>query len=261
MKKYFVPTLLVTLLSLLSCSHHKKNEPKLIYWNHPDSEIIFNRSIKRDFFKLSNHFEAQSNRVYCGPTTATIVLNALRSEKKDLLPLDKTVLMNSEKKYLPKNFEPSYPKYTQRNVFDSLKGSKAKSKLEVLGRLGKTGKPDFGLQIRQYAKFLEAHNLKVELVVMNDQVDDMKLKKRIIENLKNVDDYVLINYKRSGIGQKGGGHISPLAAYDSITDRFLIMDVFSLKYPWVWLKTADLFSGMKTFDTIENRGLVFVSDK
>jgi len=34
-----------------------------------------------------------------------------------------------------------------------------------------------------------------------------------------------VNYKRSAIGQKGGGHISPLGAYDEISDSFLVLDV------------------------------------
>jgi Phytochelatin synthase len=33
------------------------------------------------------------------------------------------------------------------------------------------------------------------------------------------------------IGQEQGGHISPLAAYDAETDRFLILDVSRYKYP------------------------------
>jgi hypothetical protein len=35
---------------------------------------------------------------------------------------------------------------------------------------------------------------------------------------------VIVNYLRNAIGQEWGGHISPLAAYDADTDRFLILD-------------------------------------
>jgi len=38
-------------------------------------------------------------------------------------------------------------------------------------------------------------------------------------------DLAIVNYKRSAIGQKGGGHISPLGAYDEISDSFLVLDV------------------------------------
>jgi hypothetical protein len=45
------------------------------------------------------------------------------------------------------------------------------------------------------------------------------------EYLDKKDHYVIVNYLRNGIGQEWGGHISPLAAYDADTDRFLILDV------------------------------------
>ena len=47
---------------------------------------------------------------------------------------------------------------------------------------------------------------------------------------------MLVNYLRSAIGQKTGGHISPLAAYNQETDSFLILDVSRYKYPPIWVK-------------------------
>jgi hypothetical protein len=247
---------------LLSCSllnQPKESNEGLIYWDDPASEGMFNRSVKKDFFKLSNHFETQSNRVYCGPTTAAIVLNALRARKAKVIPTDPTVLFSEEKKYLPKNFNPSYPQYTQRNVFDLQYAIGTKTKLEVLGKPIK-GQKDFGFQIRQFAKFLKAHKLKVDLHVIDKNSDQKLLKEKIIENLESPEDYVLVNYKRSALGQKGGGHLSPLGAYDKKTDRFLIMDVKADLYAWVWVTSKDLFKSMNTFDTLENRGFMLVSE-
>jgi hypothetical protein len=34
---------------------------------------------------------------------------------------------------------------------------------------------------------------------------------------------VIVNYLRMALGQERGGHISPLAAYDAETDRFLAL--------------------------------------
>lgn len=72
----------------------------------------------------------------------------------------------------------------------------------------------------------------------------------------------MINYLRAAIGQEKGGHISPLAAYDADTDRFLILDVSRYKYPPVWVEAADLFAAMNTEDSDnENRtrGFVLIS--
>ena len=64
------------------------------------------------------------------------------------------------------------------------------------------------------------------------------------------------------MGQEKGGHISPLAAYDIESDRFLILDVARYKYPPVWVTTADLFAAMKTTDSDnenKTRGFVLVT--
>ena len=60
--------------------------------------------------------------------------------------------------------------------------------------------------------------------------------------------YVVVNYLRSAIGQQKFGHISPLAAYDADTDRFLLLDVARYKYPPVWVSSPELFAAMNTPD-------------
>ncbi|MGB6297273.1 MAG: phytochelatin synthase family protein, partial [Rivularia sp. (in: cyanobacteria)] len=57
------------------------------------------------------------------------------------------------------------------------------------------------------------------------------------------------------------GHISPLAAYNKETDRFLILDVSRYKYPPVWVKAEDLWKAMNTKDSVSDktRGFVLVS--
>ena len=62
------------------------------------------------------------------------------------------------------------------------------------------------------------------------------------------DRFVLVNYLRSAIGQEKGGHISPLAAYDAETDRFLVLDVSRYKYPPIWVDAAALHGDVNTSD-------------
>ena len=45
------------------------------------SSELFESENNRDFFKLASFFESQSNSIYCGPATATILLNAFRPRK------------------------------------------------------------------------------------------------------------------------------------------------------------------------------------
>src|SRR5512143_1732564 len=112
---------------------------------------------KADFPALANQFEPQSNAAFCGPTTAAIVLNALRSGSRDL-PRDRSRLHPEDLRYLPSGFDPSGPRFTQDNVI--AKGPKTRA--QVLGEpITVDGKQvrDFGYQLRQLDALLRAHDL------------------------------------------------------------------------------------------------------
>ena len=73
-------------------------------------------------------------------------------------------------------------------------------------------------------------------------------------------DYVIVNYDRATLGQTGGGHISPLGAYDQLSDSVLVLDVNPTGHPWVWVEATALFKAMATKDTVENRGYLLVRE-
>jgi len=78
-----------------------------------------------------------------------------------------------------------------------------------------------GMTQQQLGELLREHGAEVEIVFAADtSLDAFRAVAR--ENLSRSGDYVLVNYQRSSLGQRGGGHISPLAAYSAATDRFLI---------------------------------------
>lgn len=60
--------------------------------------------------------------------------------------------------------------------------------------------------------------------------------------------YVIVNFLRSALGQEGGGHFSPLGAYNAVTDRFLVLDTARYKYPPFWVAPDDLWAAMSTQD-------------
>jgi hypothetical protein len=70
----------------------------------------------------------------------------------------------------------------------------------------------------------------------------------IASNLSKKGDFLLVNYQREALGQGRVGHISPLAAYDSASDRALIMDTASYKYPYTWVPVEMLFAAMQEAD-------------
>ena len=96
--------------------------------------------------------------------------------------------------------------------------------------------------------------------MVDASADAAAIRLEVAANLSSGDDYVLVNYARKALGQEGGGHISPLGAYDQRTDSFLIMDVNPNRAPWVWVRSDDLIAAVRTFDTVENRGYLLVSE-
>lgn len=218
---------------------------------------FLNSQAKVDFFSLANQFEPQSNAFFCGPTTAAIVLNAFGPEKVGA-PKDKSRFSKEEVKYVPEGFDPAVGRHTQETVV--LKGKKPRA--DVFGkpvRVDGKEAQDFGYQLRQFEVLLNEHGLKTQLRIADTKIEDKVILEEMIGNLSRPNDYVVVNYKRSEVGQKGGGHISPVGAYDAASNSFLILDVNPSKAAWVWMPAETLIRGMRTFDTIENRGYILIS--
>ena len=209
---------------------------------------------KIDFFHLANQFESQSNKFFCGATSAAIVLNTLRPDAANK-PQDPSLLDAAGRRVVPKGIDPLFSRYTQNNAF---KGPK--TRLQALGQHATGAPPDIGLQLRQLQALLVANGLNVQLRIVDDTLPTAQIKKELVDNLGRANDYVLVNYDRQTLGQVGGGHISPLAAYDKASDSFLIMDVNPNKAGFVWVPADLLIAAMHTYDTVENRGFLLLSE-
>lgn len=214
---------------------------------------------KVDFPALANQFEAQTNAMFCGPTTAAIVLNAVRARSSDL-PRDRSRLRADDLRHIPGAFDPVIPRYTQDNVIT--KGPKTRAQVmgEPMAINGKQIK-DFGYQLRQFDELLQAHALRTRLVIVDERKSENEIRTDLVDNLKRPGDYVVVNYWRKAVGQQGGGHISPLGAYDPESDSFLVLDVNPASAGWVWMPATTLIKGMRTFDTVENRGYIHVESR
>lgn len=231
----------------------------VVFASEEGFERLARASAKVDFAPLANQFEAQLNGAFCGPTSAAIVLNTLRNRSADL-PRDHGRLRADDLRNLPAGADPIVPRYTQDNVI--AKGDKTRA--QVLGEpIMVNGKSvrDFGYQLRQFAQMLAANGLVATAVVVDDAKSEAQIRADLIGNLNRAGDYAIINYRREAVGQRGGGHISPLAAYDAASDSFLVLDVNPAAADWVWMPTATLVKGMRTFDTVENRGYVLISGR
>lgn len=85
--------------------------------------------------------------------------------------------------------------------------------------------------------------------------------------------FAMVNFYRPSLQQAGGGHFSPIAAYDAGSDSVLVMDVARYKvcgggefawlaelivrpreqYPAFWIPLSQLFAALNTTDTSANK--------
>jgi Phytochelatin synthase len=232
--------------------------PALLAFASEDGLARLTRSAaKADFAALANQFEGQSNAAFCGPTTAAIVLNALGPGAGEL-PRDRSRLRSDDLKHLPAAADLTLARFTQDNVFDKSPKTRAQALGEPMLINGKTVR-DVGFQLRQLDALLRAHGLATRLVVVDEAKADAEIRDELRRNLERSGDFVVVNYTRRAVGQPGGGHISPLGAYDADSDSFLVLDVNPAAAGWVWMPTPVLVKAMRTFDTVENRGYIVVA--
>jgi hypothetical protein len=201
-----------------------------------EGEALFLDADAREaYFPLASNFVTQQNQAFCGVASMVMVFNALE------LPAPPVPA-----------FDP-YRTFTQDNVLNAQ--TEAVLPVEVIKKQGIT--------LDQLGGLLAVQPVTVSVRHAADSgVEAFRREAR--EALAAPGQFVIVNYLRKAIGQERGGHISPLAAFDAESDRFLILDVARYKYPPVWVKTADLFAAMNTTDPDnENRtrGYVLVSRK
>lgn len=117
-----------------------------------------------------------------------------------------------------------------------------------------------GMTLEALAQGLRAHGLSAQAVHAVN-TDILTFEAEVTRNLASPNDYLLVNYQRSVLDEVGGGHISPLAAFDSVSKRVLLLDTATYKYGARWVPLQQLFAAMTTFDSDsgQSRGWVVVN--
>lgn len=196
-------------------------------------ELLSTSRARADYGSLAETFLTQANLAYCGVASSVMALNSLA---------------------VPAPPAAGYGRYrfwTQDNLFNS-EASRAVLQPEQVARRGMT--------LQQLRNLLASTGLQAT-AIHGSSVDLAAFRRLVIANLANPDDRLLVNYLRSAIGQEGGGHISPLAAYHAPSDRVLILDVARYRYPSVWVPLEALWRSIRTIDPDSglSRGLVIAS--
>lgn len=116
-----------------------------------------------------------------------------------------------------------------------------------------------GLSLAKVAALAESVGLHNDPVYA-DSLNVYTFRERLKSNLAREGDFILVNYDRRALRQSGVGHISPVAAYDSDHDSFLILDEAAYKYPFTWVPTQLLFDAIHTRDGDRYRGILIIRD-
>lgn len=170
---------------------------------------------KVDHSQLAPHLVAQTRRAFCGPATTAAVINAALRPK---------------------------PPATQASLFNEAASA-------VKGELALSFS---GLTLEELAAFIRAHGLQVQVVHASDS-DLATFRETARTTLAESGTFLITNYDRRVLKQSGAGHISPVGAFDSESDRVLILDVATQKYPYTWVPVSMLWAAMNTMDSGSGR--------
>ncbi|QIW10300.1 phytochelatin synthase family protein [Francisella sp. LA112445] len=193
----------------------------------------------QQYWQLAKYFTTENGVSFCGPASDVMVLNAL-------------------------GIQPALaPAHMQYSIFDQNNIFYNKSLIEDQIM------PAFvyakGLTIEQTAEIInkqETIGAKAHAIVIhaNEFSNEKDFKNKLLNSMKD-SKYIIINYNRADMGAQGGGHFSPLAAYNPNKDMWLLMDVARYKYPPAWIKTSDLYKAIQAKDSSSGkpRGVIIVS--
>ncbi|MCB9758515.1 MAG: phytochelatin synthase family protein [Alphaproteobacteria bacterium] len=109
-----------------------------------------------------------------------------------------------------------------------------------------------GMTLAELEGLLEAHGASAEATFAADSTVEA-FRDEVAGNAASPEDALLVNYHRPALAQAGGGHISPIGAYDPAQDLVLVLDVAVHKYPPVWVDTRALYDAMNTVDPSAGR--------
>jgi hypothetical protein len=186
------------------------------------------------FLSEVRYFTSQQNTTFCGIASAIIILNTLNITP----PKDEAF--------------GEYRLFTQDNLFttDGIKKSKIK-KDAVLTE---------GLTLSQETQLLNSFPNVKATMYSSRKLSLEKTKAILLKVLKSNKQLILANILRSHMDEKGGGHFSPVVAYDPKSDSVLFMDVAVYKYGPTWVPIKTLYSGMYTKDGNSYRGFIVISN-
>lgn len=209
--------------------------PNLVALTQPEGQTrLMSAADKQSYWPLAQYFETQKNEAYCSVASSVMALNALGIRRPESTQY------------------PDFPYFSQQDFFRSVDPQVATA--AQVSREGMT--------LDQLSAVLSGFPVDVQKYHAGDltlgQFRDL-----IRRTTAQSDRFALVNFHRVEIGEEGGGHWSPVAAFDAASDSALVLDVARYKYPAVWVPLAQLYAGSQAVDNVSglSRGIVVVSKR
>lgn len=189
---------------------------------------------KQSYWPLSQYFETQRNEAYCSVATSVMALNALGIRRP------------------ASTLYPDFPYFSQEDFFRGVDPQVANA-----AHVSKEG-----MTLDQLSTALNAFPVEVRAFHASD-LTLSQFRDLIRDTTSHSDRFALLNFRRVEIGEAGGGHWSPLAAYDAASDSALLLDVARYKYPAAWVPVTQLYAAALAVDTVSgiSRGIVTVGSR
>ena len=208
-------------------------EDDVIYFDTDEGASLFNSAdVKGHFWTICCYFVSEKFLTYCGIASSVTVLNSLGVDAPD------------EPQIYP------YKMFTQDNLFTDA----------VLHHRRPLDVEKGGNTLEQLASIVSCFDVEVDTHFANS-LDVGGCRDMLVAALKSPDQRVIVDFNRKTLHQKGSGHFSPLAAYDSCHDRFLLMDVARYKSPPCWVKAEVLYNALTGEDSVsqKSRGFLIIT--
>jgi hypothetical protein len=148
------------------------------------------------FWQGFQHLVTQETQTFCSIASSVTILNAIAS---DIAPVDPT--------YNP------YPYWTQDNFFNECTNNVVDR--SIILQIGST--------LDQVASMLQCFNISAQAIKANEtNVDGFR---NDLTSALSIGNHIASNFYRNALGEPGGGHFSPLMAFNPSYDMVLMTGI------------------------------------
>lgn len=206
----------------------------LVAFSSTEGRRLFSEAMRdghlEAYFPLSEQFVTQSEPMFCGLGTLTMVMNALGVDPR---------------RRWRDTEGPGWRWWADEMFPTPCSGSLSALRAD-------------GVTMEDFELLASAAGASVRMVRAAEEgvtVDDFRQQVATASRMEE-DSFHVQSFCRASLGQTGGGHFSPIGGYHAATDSALVMDVARFKYPPYWVPIPDLYaaSGAVDDETGRSRG-------